>query len=78
MSFAAHREDLGKLVREVWVAWAREQPSPKASWLVEWEGLCEADREVDRRIGERLAQEGVTLAMRSAGAALDRLEDVLS
>ena len=28
------REDLGRLVRETWIAWAREQPDPKPSWLV--------------------------------------------
>lgn len=54
----ALRERLGRIVREVWVEWAREQPSPKASWLVPWEGLNEPDREVDRRIGERLFAEG--------------------
>ena len=48
------RSELGKLVREVWIKWAREQPSPKPSWLVPWEQLSENDREVDRRIGETL------------------------
>lgn len=48
------RERLGRLVREVWIEWAREQPDPKPSWLVEWDDLPEPDREVDRRIGERL------------------------
>lgn len=52
------RERLGRLVRDVWIAWAQEQPSPKPSWLVSWEDLTEPDREVDRRIGERLAREG--------------------
>lgn len=55
---ADERERLGKLVREVWMAWAKEQPNPKPSWLVPWEGLSEPDKEVDRRIGERLWQEG--------------------
>lgn len=48
------REMLGREVRAVWIEWAREQPSPKASWLEPWERLSEPDREVDRRIGERL------------------------
>ena len=77
MNFAAHRENLGKLVRAVWIAWAKEQPDPKPSWLVPWEGLNEPDKEVDRLIGERLAQEGVDLAMQMAGEALDRLDDAL-
>jgi hypothetical protein len=51
---AIHRDSLGRRVREVWIAWAREQPNPKASWLKPWEALSEADREVDRRIGEVL------------------------
>lgn len=49
------REYLGQQVREVWIAWAKEQSNPKASWLVTWEGLSEPDREVDRRIGEHIA-----------------------
>lgn len=53
------RDHLGKLVREVWVRWAKEQTNPKPSWLVSWEELQEADREVDRRIGERLFAEGI-------------------
>lgn len=53
------REELGRLVREVWIEWAKEQPAPKASWLVEWDGLSEPDKEVDRRIGERLYDKAV-------------------
>lgn len=48
------RERLGQEVRAEWVAWAKEQPNPKPSWLVPWEGLSEPDKEADRRIGERL------------------------
>lgn len=48
------RELGGQLVREVWIEWAKEQPKPKPSWLVEWADLSEPDREVDRRIAERL------------------------
>jgi len=46
------RETGGRLVRKVWVTWAKEQPNPKPSWLVPWEELSEPDREVDRRIFE--------------------------
>lgn len=49
------REVLGQLVRLEWMGWAREQPVCKPSWLVPWEELSEPDREVDRRIGERIA-----------------------
>lgn len=42
----------GELVRDVWVAWAREQPdvADHASWTVAWEALSARDREVDARI----------------------------
>lgn len=48
----ALRERLGRLVRDVWVNWAKEQPTPKKHWLLPWEALSEPDKEVDRRIGE--------------------------
>jgi hypothetical protein len=57
-SSAVDREALGRKVREIWIDWASEQPNPKASWLVPWEGLSEPDKEVDRRIGEALAEFG--------------------
>jgi hypothetical protein len=47
-----NRDDLGRVVRRVWVHWAARQPAPKASWLVGWEQLSEPEREVDRRIGQ--------------------------
>src|SRR5436305_1783094 len=50
------REQLGQLVRETWIAWANEQPTPKASWLISWNNLAEPDKEVDRRIGEAVAR----------------------
>lgn len=49
------REQLGRMVREVWVAAAREHPDPKPSWLVPWDELGEWDKEVGRRIGEAVA-----------------------
>lgn len=54
------RERLGRVVRQVWVGWAQEQPILKPSWLLPWELLREEDREVDRRIGETLYQMGRT------------------
>ncbi len=48
------QEQKGRLVRQVWIAWAKRQPSPKPSWLVEWEGLSGPDQEVDMLIGEAL------------------------
>lgn len=55
----ALREALGQHVRAEWIAWAKEQPNPKPSWSVEWDGLSEPDKEVDRRIGERLFRQGL-------------------
>lgn len=70
-SASAHdREFLGRLVRKVWIDWAREQPSPKPSWLVPWDGLSEPDREVDRRIGEQVASVATALMQRE----VERLE----
>ncbi len=51
------RERLGRVAREAWIKWARQQPEPKASWLVPWDGLSEPEREVDRQIGEAVAAE---------------------
>ena len=46
------------MVREVWVKWAQEQPSPKETWLLPWNKLSESEKEVDRRIGETLLKAG--------------------
>lgn len=53
------REALGRIVREVWIKWAQEQPNPKPSWLVPYDQLSEPDKDVDNRIGERLFREGI-------------------
>lgn len=52
------RELVGRMVRQVWVEWAREQPHPKPSWLLPWEELDEGQREVDMRIGVALFEAG--------------------
>jgi hypothetical protein len=53
------REPLGRIVRETWVAWAKEQPDVRdhPSWLVPWDDLPARDREVDMRIGSAAAAE---------------------
>lgn len=50
------REQLGREVRNVWVAFAKEQHDPKPAHLVGWDELDENNKEVDRRIGEHIAQ----------------------
>lgn len=52
------RAFLGKIVRTVWIEWAKEQSDPKPSWLLSWGEISDADREVDMRIGEALFQRG--------------------
>lgn len=54
------RDILGQEVRRVWLEWASEQDNPKPSWLLPWEELSEADKEVDRRIGERMYRAGLS------------------
>lgn len=63
------REDLGRLVRETWIAWAREQTDPKPSWLTGWDELDDGQREVDRRIGAAVAAQA-TAAERERLAAV--------
>lgn len=60
-----NREQLGMLVRHVWIKWAQEQPNPKPSWLVPWIELSEADRDVDRRIGVALYTAGFIDGLRT-------------
>jgi len=54
------RDMLGREVRDEFMEWAKTQPNPKPSWLLPWEELTEPEREVDRRIGVRLADIGRT------------------
>lgn len=64
-------EELGRKVREVWVEWAKRQTDPKPSWLVEWDQLEDAQKEVDTLIG-------TTLFMMGYRAAFKNIEDSLS
>ena len=50
------RDRLGRVVREAWIVWAKNQPDPKPSWLVPYDLLPEPDKEADRRIGEAFAE----------------------
>lgn len=56
---ATSREDLGRMVREEWIAWASQQPNPKPSWLIPWEDLDDGQKEIDMRIGVRLYNKGI-------------------
>ena len=54
---AKERDQLGRLVRELWISWAEKQPNPKQSWLVPYDELSESDKEADRVIGEGMMHE---------------------
>ncbi len=47
-------DDLGRIVREAWIKWAKDQPNPKSTWLVPYDKLDETDKEADRMIGEAI------------------------
>jgi hypothetical protein len=64
---AQNREDGGRLVREEWIRWAKTQLNCKPSWLVEWKGLSEADKEADRCIWD-----GIVAPYASALAEMHR------
>jgi hypothetical protein len=49
---------LGKLVRDVWVRWAKEQPDAKPSWLVPWNDLPAGD---PQREAARLIEHAVSV-----------------
>lgn len=57
------REKLGKIVREIWIDFVKEQSEltgtpAKPSHLTEWADLDETNKEVDRRIGWRMYEMG--------------------
>jgi hypothetical protein len=56
---ADDREPYGRLVRETWVNWAREQYRAKPSWITDWDELDDGQREVDMRIGSAVAAQAV-------------------
>ena len=66
------REDLGRQVRNIWVAWAELEPNAKPSWLIPWDGLDEAQREVDMRIGAELWLAGYAAMARYAIEELEK------
>lgn len=68
------RDYLGKLVRDLWISWAKRQPNPKASWLVPYEELSEADKEADRVIGEGLMLHFMTMSIDENKKCLEQNE----
>lgn len=64
MALNRNREELGRIVRQIWIDFAIEQADitgvpTKPHHLLSWDELDEADKEVDRRIGEALYKLGV-------------------
>ncbi len=72
---AEPRELLGRLVRQVWMEWAREQPDSKPSWLLPWEELDDGQREVDMRIGAMLFSKGRTAGIEYVETAIAGLHE---
>lgn len=73
----SNREALGKVVRDVWVAWAAEQPDAKPAWLAPWESLPDHIQDVDMRIGEavaRLVLRGRAMKVATAEWVADAIE----
>ncbi len=72
------REWGGKLVREVWLQWASEQPDvgDHPNWLKSWAELSERDREVDRRIATALAFYGKAVVSNEMSGDLGKLPEV--
>jgi hypothetical protein len=68
---AARAETLGRIVRDIWRAWAQEQSDPKLSWLLPWDQLTEPEREVDRRIGCELFDRGFRAGVEAAARAVE-------
>jgi hypothetical protein len=52
-----NEDDLGKIVRNAWIEWAKEQPNPKPSWLVPYEELSQPDKDADIRIGKAVVEQ---------------------
>lgn len=52
------RDELGRLVHDIRVAFCRAKGDTNPAHLVGWEELDEDDREIDRRIGETLYDKG--------------------
>src|SRR5690242_20401120 len=59
-------ERLGRIVRDVFVDWAKKQPNPKPNQLIPWQKLPECDKEPNRLIGVALASYGIQLAQDAA------------
>ncbi len=48
------RDELGRIVRETWIAYCLETGDTKPSHLAPYDELSEWDKEADRRIGETI------------------------
>lgn len=69
-------DELGRIVREEWVAWAKRQPNNFQHWLAAWEDYPEASRDLARRTGERLFAVGAAWAS-APGLLREELEELL-
>lgn len=56
------RDELGQEVRRIWVEFANFSQPLKPKHLIPWEHLDESDKDIDRRIGEKLFLLGIEYA----------------
>ena len=77
---ASWREQGGRMVRDVWVTWAREQEdvAEHPSWVKSWDELSPRDQEVDRRIAAELYVPAWTAGRAEGDARAYRLEAALA
>jgi hypothetical protein len=54
--FRFHADTLGRVARDAWIEWAKNQPNPKPVHLLPYDQLPEGDKEADRQIGEAVAR----------------------
>lgn len=69
-----NREILGKMVRDIWVAIARERGTDNPSNLIEWEDLDEENKEIDRIIGTIMYNYGYMNGLTDAKHYLEVLQ----
>lgn len=74
-----NREEMGKMVREAWLAYCRETDQPvNHKHSATWEELTEWEKEVDRRIGESLFSWGAGAAREKFAGICKEIQEVAS
>jgi hypothetical protein len=69
-----NRDILGKIVRDSWIAWAKEQKEIKEKWLVEYEKLDEKDRRIGEAVFNAVNDYRIKLAEKKSRGELSEIE----